>query len=116
MDGRRDLGGLNFIDLRDRYGITQVVFRPETVSEDVMKTAAKLGYEYVRETIQNGAPPAVIEAALDILRSDVMGEEFKTSLRKRSQIFGRVFQSIQTFKTWPEPQLRYGDYISVCRV
>lgn len=47
VNGRRDLGGLNFIDLRDRYGITQVVFRPETVSEDVMKTAAKLGHEYV---------------------------------------------------------------------
>ena len=47
VDGRRDLGGLNFIDLRDRYGITQVVFRPETVSEDMMKTAAKLGHEYV---------------------------------------------------------------------
>ena len=47
VDGRRDHGGLNFIDLRDRYGITQVVFRPETVSEDMMKTAAKLGYEYV---------------------------------------------------------------------
>lgn len=44
---RRDHGGLIFIDLRDRYGVTQVVFRPENVSDDVMKHAAKLRFEFV---------------------------------------------------------------------
>lgn len=43
----RNLGGLLFIDLRDRYGITQVVFHPEHVSEDVMKIAGSCRHEYV---------------------------------------------------------------------
>lgn len=33
VDNRRDLGGVIFIDLRDRYGITQVVFEPNYNSE-----------------------------------------------------------------------------------
>jgi len=43
----RNLGGLLFIDLRDRYGITQVVFHPEHVSEEIMKKAGSCRHEYV---------------------------------------------------------------------
>lgn len=46
VQGHRDLGGLVFIDVRDRWGFTQVVFDPETVSEDVMQTAHSLRYEF----------------------------------------------------------------------
>ena len=46
---RRDLGGLIFIDLRDREGIMQLVINPETVSQEVMVTAESLRSEYVIE-------------------------------------------------------------------
>jgi aspartyl-tRNA synthetase len=42
---RRDLGGVIFVDLRDRYGITQVVFHPDTVADFTI--AESLKYEYV---------------------------------------------------------------------
>jgi aspartyl-tRNA synthetase len=42
----RDLGGMTFIDLRDRYGITQLVFNMET-NRELCETARKLGREFV---------------------------------------------------------------------
>ena len=43
---RRDLGGLIFIDLRDRSGIVQVVFNPDA-SQEALGTAEKIRSEYV---------------------------------------------------------------------
>ncbi|RIH66734.1 aspartate--tRNA ligase [Mariniphaga sediminis] len=42
----RDLGAMSFIDLRDRYGITQLV-ADENTSEEVKKTLEELGREFV---------------------------------------------------------------------
>ena len=42
----RDLGGMTFVDLRDRYGITQLAFNMDTES-DLCLQARKLGREYV---------------------------------------------------------------------
>ena len=46
VDRRRDHGGLIFIDLRDREGIVQVVFNPETAPE-AHKVAELLRAEWV---------------------------------------------------------------------
>lgn len=46
VDTRRDLGGVIFIDLRDRYGITQIVFEPH-YNKDTHELASHLRSEYV---------------------------------------------------------------------
>ncbi len=46
VDTRRDLGGVIFIDLRDRYGLTQIVFSPQD-SSDSHALADRLRSEYV---------------------------------------------------------------------
>jgi aspartyl-tRNA synthetase len=43
----RNLGGLLFIDIRDRYGITQVVLNPEAVDRAVFDVAAGARHEFV---------------------------------------------------------------------
>lgn len=47
VDNRRDLGGLIFVDLRDRYGKTQIVFNPENVDTQLVEKASGLKFEYV---------------------------------------------------------------------
>lgn len=42
----RDLGGMTFIDIRDRYGITQLVFNMDD-NTDLCQTARSLGREFV---------------------------------------------------------------------
>ena len=44
---KRDHGGVVFLDLRDRYGMTQVVFRPEQLDAETMERARSIGSEYV---------------------------------------------------------------------
>lgn len=46
VDTRRDLGGVIFIDLRDRYGLTQIVFSPQD-EEEAYELADGLRGEYV---------------------------------------------------------------------
>lgn len=81
--------------------------------------AARLGYEYLRETIENGAPDEVMDATIDIMRNDIFEKEFKTSFPEKMPIFERNFWDVTLYKTWPgtevSPTIEHGDYIHVLR-
>ncbi|HHV3478102.1 TPA: aspartate--tRNA ligase [Streptococcus agalactiae] len=66
---RRDLGGLIFIDLRDREGIMQLVINPEEVSASVMATAESLRSEFVIEV--SGVVTAREQANDNLLTGEV---------------------------------------------
>lgn len=76
VHSRRDLGGMAFIDMRDRYGITQFVVEP-TVHADVAARARELRSEFVvavrgtvrmRENPNPNIPTGLIEVVADELQ------------------------------------------------
>jgi aspartyl-tRNA synthetase len=61
VNRRRDLGGLIFIDLRDRFGITQVIFNPE-ISPSAHEIASTVRNEYVLQvtgTVRRRSPETI---------------------------------------------------------
>lgn len=79
------------------------------------QSAAKLGYEYMLATIKKSAPNEVVKATVDILYNDVMGFEYKTSIKKLEPVFRKLFSHVEIHKTWPDIQSEYGDYYIVCK-
>jgi SAM-dependent methyltransferase len=76
---------------------------------------AKLGYEYLAATIQNGADDEVIEATIGILANDVKLVEYKSSIAKIKPLFEKHFGSVELHKTWPAEESAYGDYYFILR-
>ncbi|WP_144511176.1 aspartate--tRNA ligase [Bacillus sp. FJAT-22090] len=74
---RRDLGGLIFVDVRDRSGIVQVVFNPE-FSETAIQIAEKLRNEYIIQVngtviarAENQVNPNMPSGAIEIHATEV---------------------------------------------
>ena len=116
---KRDLGGLIFVDIRDRYGITQIKFNSD--SPDIYNSAEKLGNEFVisvsgkvikRESINKNIPTGEIEIEavnLEILNESdippfVVEEDVKASeelrltyryldLRRKSQMENMIIRN-----------------------
>lgn len=83
--------------------------------EERKLAAAKLGYEYLIATLRNGATKVVAKATADLIANDVLGVEYKTSIKKMKPIFERYFSRLEQYKTWPETDSEYGDYYFVLR-
>lgn len=77
--------------------------------------ASKLGYEYLKDTILNGAPDIAVTPCIDLIYNDVFMDEYKDSLKNRLPKYKKVFKNVETIKTWPNFESEYGDYISICR-
>jgi aspartyl-tRNA synthetase len=81
--GWRNLGGVIFIDLRDRWGITQATFNPENCPADAVETARKFRYEFVvrikgivRPRPDNARNPRMITGDIEIaaLEADILSK------------------------------------------
>ena len=73
---KRDKGFLTWIDLRDRYGITQLIFDEERTDHSIMTQAQKLGREFViqvKGTVIERASknPNIATGDIEILVSDL---------------------------------------------
>ena len=75
---RRDLGGLIFVDVRDRTGLVQVVFNPE-LSKEAIQIADKLRNEYIIEVhgkvierAANQVNPNIASGAIEVHASKVV--------------------------------------------
>ncbi|OJI06522.1 aspartate--tRNA ligase [bacterium CG10_46_32] len=76
VQSRRDHGGVIFIDLRDRYGITQITFDPER-SKKALEAANKLRSEFVVQVTGtvNKRPETMVNKKLDTGEIEVDGQE-----------------------------------------
>jgi aspartyl-tRNA synthetase len=76
----RDLGGMTFVDLRDRYGITQLVFNMET-NRELCEKARKLGREFVvqakgkvRERSNKNLKMVTGEIEIDVIELNILNK------------------------------------------
>jgi aspartyl-tRNA synthetase len=94
VDRRRDLGGVIFIDLRDRYGITQVVFEP-SFDKTAHQQANSLRNEFVlsiegkvRRRPDNTDNPELLTGAVDVMVNKliILNEAITTPFQIKDEI------------------------------
>jgi aspartyl-tRNA synthetase len=78
VNSYRNLGGLFFIDLRDRYGITQIVIDPQTFEPAMLAEANRARHEFVVAVAGEvlGRPEGTINTKLPTGEIEVKADEF----------------------------------------
>jgi len=89
---RRDLGGLIFVDLRDRYGLTQLVFHPDQVAD--FSIAEGLKYEYVIKVVGKVAKRdnSNINTDLSTGEIEIMAEQVEVLSKSKAMPF-EIFET-----------------------
>jgi aspartyl-tRNA synthetase len=85
---RRDHGGVIFVDFRDRFGITQIVFNPE-IAQKVHEKAQELRSEYVlgiRGKVES-RPDDMLNSKMDTGAIEILVKELKIFNRAQTPPF-----------------------------
>jgi len=85
---RRDHGGLTFVDLRDRWGVVQVVFNPDG-SPEAHQVAADLRPEYVMQITGTVRlrPETMVNPSLSTGEIEVLAEDARVLNPSRTPVF-----------------------------
>ena len=88
VDARRDLGGVIFVRLRDRYGTTQVVFNPQA-SGDSHLAASELRSEFVVSVtgVVEKRPPEAVNPSMPTGEVDLIARELTVLNRAETPPF-----------------------------
>lgn len=89
VNSYRNLGGLFFLDLRDRYGITQVVLNPDELPKEVLDEADRARHEWVVAVIGevSARPDGMINDKIATGEIEVVVERFYTLAESRTPPF-----------------------------
>ena len=120
VDAYRDHGGLLFIHLRDRSGIVQIIFSPETSSENICKMAATLRTEYciavtgeVKKRIPGTENPNIETGALEVFVRELSvlseSEALPFPISDKAMVAGAEDASVENVSEDLRLQYRYLD-------
>jgi len=89
VNSYRNLGGLFFIDLRDRYGLTQVVLNPEQLDQAVLDEANRARHEFVVavEGTVGQRPDGTVNKSMATGEIEVVVESFHTLAESKTPPF-----------------------------
>ncbi|MFH1374202.1 MAG: aspartate--tRNA ligase [bacterium] len=78
VNSYRNLGGLFFIDLRDRYGLTQVVIDPQSFDPDMLAEANRARHEFVVAVLGevSARPEGTVNPGMETGEIEVRAEQF----------------------------------------
>jgi len=99
---RRDLGGLVFVDLRDRFGITQIVCNPDNVAD--FSVAESLKYEYIIKVVGEVKTRDAKTVNKDLATGEI--EVMANTVKILSKAKAMPFEIFETDKGQEDEELR----------